>query len=203
MVIIHRDVTPSNIYLPSDGRVKLGDFGIARSASRSTLSEAGATLKGKFAYLAPEQVAGEPFDQRADLFAMAVVLAEMLLGRPLFAGSGQLAVLLAIRDCRIDPLRAARGTLPAGLFEVIERALARDPGNRFPTATVALGGARAVRHEPVGSARGARRARALGAVGAFGRADASGPRERSQAARRGGGERGRRRRRHERLGAHR
>ncbi len=134
MVIIHRDVTPSNIYLSSDGHVKLGDFGIARSASRSTLTMAGATLKGKFAYLAPEQVASEPFDQRADLFAMAVVLAEMLLGRPLFAGSGQLAVLLAIRDCRIDPLRAARGTLPAGLFEVIERALAREPGNRFPTA---------------------------------------------------------------------
>ena len=134
MVIIHRDVTPSNIYLSSDGQVKLGDFGIARSASRSTSTTAGATLKGKFAYLAPEQVASEPFDQRADLFAMAVVLTEMLLGRPLFAGSGQLAVLLAIRDCRIEPLRAARASLPPGLFEVLERALARDPGSRFPTA---------------------------------------------------------------------
>jgi hypothetical protein len=135
MVIIHRDVTPSNIYLATDGRVKLGDFGIARSANRSTLSHAGGPiLKGKFAYLAPEQVAGEPFDQRADLFSTAVVLAETLLGRPLFAGSGQLAVLLAIRDCRIEPLREARGSLPPGLFEVIERALARDPGDRFPTA---------------------------------------------------------------------
>src|SRR5580704_1971721 len=135
MVIIHRDVTPSNIYLAADGRVKLGDFGIARSANRKTLSTSGGpVLKGKFAYLAPEQVAGEPFDQRADLFATAVVLAEMVLGRPLFAGSGQLAVLLAIRDCRIDPLRAARASMPAGLFEVFERALARDPANRFPTA---------------------------------------------------------------------
>ena len=135
MVIIHRDVTPSNIYLSTDGRVKLGDFGIARSANRSTLSHPGGPiLKGKFAYLAPEQVAGEGFDQRADLFATAVVLAEMILGRPLFAGSGQLAVLLAIRDCRIDPLRDARVTLPAGLFEVLERALARDPANRFQTA---------------------------------------------------------------------
>jgi serine/threonine protein kinase len=134
MVIIHRDVTPSNIYLASDGTVKLGDFGIARSASRSTLSTSAAGLKGKFAYLAPEQVASEPFDQRADLFAMAVVLTEMLLGRPLFAGSGQLAVLLAIRDCRIDPLREARASLPEGLFAVLERALARDPAARFPTA---------------------------------------------------------------------
>ncbi len=135
MVIIHRDVTPSNIYLSADGRVKLGDFGIARSANRSTLSTTGGPiLKGKFAYLAPEQVAGEGFDQRADLFATAVVLTEMLLGRPLFAGSGQLAVLLAIRDCRIDPLRDARASLPDGLFEVLERALARLPANRFQTA---------------------------------------------------------------------
>ena len=114
--------------------MKLGDFGIARSTSRATMRSAGsAMLKGKFAYLAPEQVAGEPFDHRADLFAAAVVLAEMLLGKPLFAGSGQLAVLLAIRDCRIEPLREARGQLPKGLFEVLERALARDPAQRYPT----------------------------------------------------------------------
>jgi serine/threonine-protein kinase len=136
MGIIHRDVTPSNIYLSIDGRVKLGDFGIARSSSgKITVRSAGsAMLKGKFAYLSPEQVAGEFFDQRADLFSTAVVYSEMLLGRPLFAGSGQLAVLLAIRDCRIDPIREARGSLPKGLFEVLERALARDPTQRFPSA---------------------------------------------------------------------
>jgi serine/threonine-protein kinase len=133
--IIHRDVTPSNLYLAIDGSVKLGDFGIARSTSRATMRSAGsAMLKGKFAYLAPEQVAGEPFDHRADLFAMAVVLAEMLLGKPLFAGSGQLAVLLAIRDCRIEPLREARSSLPRGLADVLEHALLRDPAARFATA---------------------------------------------------------------------
>src|SRR5262249_42974383 len=95
--IIHRDVSPSNIYLSKDGSVKLGDFGIARSTTRTTLrSEAGHVLKGKFAYLAPEQVAGESSDHRADLFSLATVLAEMLLNRPLFPGGGQLAVLLAI-----------------------------------------------------------------------------------------------------------
>jgi serine/threonine-protein kinase len=135
MGIIHRDVTPSNVYLSTTGAVKLGDFGIARAMSRPTLrSAASAMLKGKFAYLAPEQVAGEPFDHRADLFATGAVISEMLLGRPLFAGSGQLAVLLAIRDCRIDPLRDARATLPAGLFEVLEQALTRDPAVRFPSA---------------------------------------------------------------------
>lgn len=134
MGIIHRDVTPSNVYLSVDGRVKLGDFGIARSSSRATMRTGAAMLKGKFAYLAPEQVAAEGFDQRADLFSVAVVLTEMLIGKPLFAGSGQLAVLLAIRDCRLDPLRNARGSLPKGLFEVLERALSRDPSARFPTA---------------------------------------------------------------------
>jgi serine/threonine-protein kinase len=134
MGIVHRDVTPSNIYLSVDGQVKLGDFGIAR-ANRATLRSAGSDmLKGKLAYLAPEQVAGEPFDYRADLFSVAVVLTEMLIGKGLFAGSGQLAVLLAIRDCNIDALREARGILPKGAYEVLERALMRDPAHRFPSA---------------------------------------------------------------------
>jgi serine/threonine-protein kinase len=133
--IIHRDVTPSNLYLAKDGAVKLGDFGIARSTSRATLKSNEATkLKGKFGYLAPEQVAGEAFDHRADLFSMATVLAEMVLGQPLFPGSGQLAVLLAIRDTRIDPLREAKSKLPPGLFELLERALARKPSDRFQHA---------------------------------------------------------------------
>jgi serine/threonine protein kinase len=154
MGIIHRDVTPSNVYLSGDGRVKLGDFGIARSSSRATIRTTGsAALKGKFAYLSPEQVAGETFDQRADLFSTAVVLSEMLLGHPLFAGSGQLAVLLAIRDCSIDSLREASASLPKGLFEVLERALARDPSKRFQTAA-ALSEALAPFATDGGTARG-------------------------------------------------
>jgi serine/threonine protein kinase len=133
--IIHRDVTPSNLYLARNGVVKLGDFGIARSTSRATLKNNEASkLKGKFAYLAPEQVAGEPFDHRADLFSLATVLSEMILGQPLFPGSGQLAVLLAIRDTRIDPLVQAKDKMPPGLFEVLQRALARDPRDRFQHA---------------------------------------------------------------------
>ncbi len=134
--IVHRDVSPSNIYLSKDGTVKLGDFGIARSTTRATLrSEAGHVLKGKFAYLSPEQVAGEPSDHRADLFSLAAVLAEMLLNRPLFPGGGQLAILLAIRDCKIDALTEIKPRLPPGLFEVMERALSRNPLQRFPDAT--------------------------------------------------------------------
>ncbi len=153
--IIHRDVTPSNLYLARDGTVKLGDFGIARSTSRATLknNEATKKLKGKFAYLAPEQVAGEPFDHRADLFSMATVLSEMILGQPLFPGSGQLAVLLAIRDTRIDPLRAARSKMPRGLFELLERALARDPRNRFQHAAAFGAELKAFDPEPDASRR--------------------------------------------------
>ncbi|MEO7109819.1 MAG: serine/threonine-protein kinase [Polyangiaceae bacterium] len=133
--IIHRDLTPSNLYLSREGAVKVGDFGIARATARATMrNAASAMLKGKISYLAPEQVAGEPFDQRADLFSVASVLAEMAIGQPLFPGAGQLAILLAIRDCRIDALREHKGRLPKGLFEVLERALSREPKNRYQSA---------------------------------------------------------------------
>lgn len=128
--IVHRDVTPTNILVSARGEVKLADFGIARFLGR----EPSLALKGKYAYLAPEQVSGDDFDHRADLFAVGVVLSEMLIGGPLFPGAGQLAVLLAIRDARIDRLRAIKDDLPAGLYEVLERCLARDPSDRFPTA---------------------------------------------------------------------
>lgn len=139
--IIHRDVTPSNLYLSRAGDVKLGDFGIARSASRAPMTPttgevatAESTLMGKFSYLSPEQVAGEPFDHRADLFSMATVLTEMVIGQRLFPGTGQLQILLAIRDCRLDPLEKARKELPPGLVPVLEKALSRDPDRRYPDA---------------------------------------------------------------------
>jgi len=131
LFIVHRDVTPSNIYLSNQGEVKLGDFGIARVTRMPRSGQPTAGLKGKFGYLAPEQVAGEEFDHRADLFSLAVVLGELLIGRRVFPGNGQLAVLLAIRDVNIEPLRRQAGTLPDGLMNVLEQALARDPNQRF------------------------------------------------------------------------
>jgi serine/threonine-protein kinase len=130
--IVHRDVTPSNIYLSVKGEVKLGDFGIARveEEARSTLGG----LKGKFGYLAPEQVSGEEFDHRADLFAAVAILGELLIGERVFPGGGQLAVLLAIRDGNIDPLRREAGRLPPGLFELCEKGLHCDPDKRFQSA---------------------------------------------------------------------
>lgn len=134
--IVHRDVTPSNILLSTDGSVKLGDFGIARFEHRLKPTQAsGGGLKGKFGYLSPEQVAGEPSDHRADLFAMTAVLGEMLIGERVFPGSGQLAVLLAIRDVNIEPLRRAATMLPPGMLAVCERGLARDPDDRYADAS--------------------------------------------------------------------
>jgi eukaryotic-like serine/threonine-protein kinase len=134
LLIVHRDVTPSNVYLSIDGEVKLGDFGIARVSERVRPPSAAAGLKGKFGYLSPEQIAGEPFDHRADLFALAAILGELLIGERIFPGSGQLAVLLAVRDVNIEPLAARAGSLPAGMFELLQKALARDPGARYPDA---------------------------------------------------------------------
>jgi len=136
MKMVHRDVTPSNIYLSVQGDIRLGDFGIARElgAARSSHATTSAVIKGKYNYLSPEQVNGEPFDHRADLFSLAVVTTEMILGEPLFRGNGQLAILLAIRDCRIDALREIAGRLPDGLFDVLERALKKEAAARYQTA---------------------------------------------------------------------
>jgi serine/threonine-protein kinase len=132
LAIVHRDVSPSNIYLSTSGDVKLGDFGIARAAALKP--RPGTGLRGKIAYLAPEQVAEGVVDHRADLFTLANVLAEMAIGRSLFSGSGQLAILLAIRDVRLDVLNQAKSRLPPALVAILERALARSPSDRFHDA---------------------------------------------------------------------
>jgi serine/threonine-protein kinase len=131
--IVHRDVTPSNVYLSVNGDVKLGDFGIARVEREGRVTHPNG-LKGKFGYLAPEQVAGEPFNHRVDLFALSAVLGEMMIGERVFPGSGQLAVLLAIRDGNIEPLLRAAPRLPPELVELCKKGLGADPTERFQSA---------------------------------------------------------------------
>lgn len=135
--IVHRDVSPSNVLLSVHGDVKLGDFGIAWSRMREKLPNAplNERAKGKLGYLAPEQVIGADVDRRADVFSAGVIMAELLMGRPLFAGGTELAVLLAIRDAKIHPFLEMMGTLPTGLGEVIVSALAREPAARIATAS--------------------------------------------------------------------
>jgi serine/threonine protein kinase len=131
--ITHGDVSPSNVYLSVKGDVKLGDFGVAH-AMRGPSRDPTASVKGKFGYLAPEQLEGDPCDHRSDIFALGVVLGEMLIGGKIFPGQGQLAILLSIREGNIEPLRRAADQFPASLLEVCTKALARDPGDRYATA---------------------------------------------------------------------
>jgi serine/threonine-protein kinase len=132
MHIVHRDISPSNIFLSKRGDVKLGDFGIAHAQRRES-TQAG-TLKGKYGYMSPEQVVGQPVDGRSDLFAVGVVLAEMLMGRRLFTAPNDLDVLLMVRDARIERLGKYCRDLPPQLDRIVRRALHKDPRERFPTA---------------------------------------------------------------------
>ncbi len=135
--VVHRDISPSNIYLSRKGEVKLGDFGIAKirpPGSRGARGEQGTPARGKLAYLAPEQVTGRPAEPAADLFSTAVVLVEMLLGEPLFGGGSDLDVLLRIRKGDLARLVAAETSLPAGLMSILVKALAREPQDRYRNA---------------------------------------------------------------------
>jgi len=133
--IVHRDVSPSNVFISRRGDVKLGDFGIARATEKQRQSKTQAgTLKGKYGYMAPEQVVGGEIDGRADLFAVGIVLAEMLMGRRLFTAPNDLDVLLMVRDARLDRLNRYGGDIPPPLRKILDRILARDPDTRYPTA---------------------------------------------------------------------
>ena len=113
--------------------MKLGDFGIAHAQRRESKTQAG-TLKGKYGYMSPEQVVGRPIDGRSDLFAVGIVLAEMLTGRRLFTAPDDLDVLLMVRDARLDRLDKYGGDMPAALDRIVRRALKKDPAERPQTA---------------------------------------------------------------------
>jgi eukaryotic-like serine/threonine-protein kinase len=131
--VVHRDLSPSNIYLSLDGDVKVGDFGIARIDS-VRYRPVEVIPKGKFGYMAPEQVEGRAVDRRADVYSAGVVLAELLIGQKIFSGNSQLSVLLDIRDGRMDALENNADKVPPALMLVLRGALARKPAERFATA---------------------------------------------------------------------
>ena len=126
MQIVHRDISPSNIFISKRGDVKLGDFGIAHAQRRESKTQAG-TLKGKYGYMSPEQVVGRPIDARSDLFAVGVVLAELLTGRRLFTAANDLDVLLKVRDAKLDRLDKYGADLLPALDRIVRRALKKDP----------------------------------------------------------------------------
>ncbi|MES1207130.1 MAG: protein kinase, partial [Pseudomonadota bacterium] len=134
MQIVHRDISPSNLFVSKRGDVKLGDFGIAHAQRRDAKTQAG-TLKGKYGYMSPEQVVGRPIDARSDLFAIGVVLAELLTGRRLFSAAADLDVLLKVRDVRLDRLDKYGTDIPPALDAIVRGTLKKDPAERPQTAS--------------------------------------------------------------------
>jgi hypothetical protein len=131
--IVHRDVSPQNVLVGTDGTPRLLDFGIAKARDRIHVTRGG-LLKGKVAYMAPEQLAGAGVDRRTDVWAAGVILWESLVGRRCFHADGEFATAERVRSAPVEPpSRLVRG-LPAELDEIVARALARDPSARFATA---------------------------------------------------------------------
>ncbi|MGH7269750.1 MAG: serine/threonine-protein kinase, partial [Polyangiaceae bacterium] len=132
--IVHRDVSPQNVLVGVDGSARLSDFGVARATSRLSTTQAG-QLKGKLAYMAPEQARGvKDIDRRADVFAAGVVLWETLAGRRLFKGDGEADTFNKVLNDPIPQISVAMPSIPPALGAVLDRALQRDRDARFPTA---------------------------------------------------------------------
>lgn len=131
--IVHRDVSPSNVIVSFDGYVKIIDFGIAKARGRQTETRDG-TIKGKVAYMSPEQCRGEELDRRSDVFALGILLWELTTRRRLFYGSSDLAILkqIAYRDAPRPSSRVP--DYPRQLEEIVMRALSRNLGRRYQTA---------------------------------------------------------------------
>ncbi|MFT3917162.1 MAG: serine/threonine-protein kinase [Anaeromyxobacteraceae bacterium] len=131
--IVHRDVSPANVLVGFDGGVRVIDFGIAEASIR-TRRRAG-VLRGKFAYMSPEMVRGLPVDRRSDVFALGVVLHELLTGERLFAGPSELAVMEKVRAADVPSPSARNPAVPAALSAVVMKALAREPEGRWAWAS--------------------------------------------------------------------
>ena len=130
--MIHRDISPSNVMLSFEGAVKLLDFGIAKALTgdKDEATKTG-TLKGKFAYMAPEQTVSNDVDRRIDIFATGIVLHEILTGRRLFKGENDLQTIEKVRECMVQPPSLHNPLCPPALDEIVLRALAKEPDDRY------------------------------------------------------------------------
>jgi eukaryotic-like serine/threonine-protein kinase len=131
--LVHRDVSPSNVLVSYDGEVKLVDFGIAKATAHTRATKSG-TIKGKLAYMAPEQVRGEAIDRRADVFSLAVVAYELCTGRRCFVAPGEFALINRVAAGRYERPSSVRPGFPAALEAIIVRGLAVEPEERFTSA---------------------------------------------------------------------
>jgi serine/threonine protein kinase len=149
--IVHRDVSPENIFVTFDGDVKLLDFGVAKSARQVLHTDAG-VLKGKLRYLSPDQCSGRPLDRRSDIYTLSVVLWELVTQRKLVRGKRRADILHAIVNEDAPPPSAFEPDVPVELERIVMQGLARDPAQRYQTAQelqLALEGYARARQLPV------------------------------------------------------
>lgn len=131
--IVHRDVSPSNVFVSWDGVVRLIDFGIAKAAMRRANTDSG-VIKGKFAYIAPEQVTGGDVDRPADIYSLGVVLWEMLAGKRLRPNNNDVVTLQALVEGDAPAIQDENSSVDAVLAGIVDRALRIDPGERYESA---------------------------------------------------------------------
>ena len=136
--IVHRDVKPGNILITADGDARVADFGIARATGEQSLTATGTSL-GSVDYFSPEQARGESADAASDIYALGVVLYEMLTGARPFTGEGPYAVAVARLGAPAPEPRTVRPRIPKALSAIVQRAMAPEPGDRYASAGSILG----------------------------------------------------------------
>lgn len=132
--IVHRDVNPSNVLVGRTGHIKLTDFGVVRMRDRVQSKTEPGLVKGKYAYLAPEYIAGAPCSVRTDIYAAGVMLFELLTGRECFTGKSAYEVMWKIVNRGVPLHRLEREEVPSDLKRIVERATAMDPDDRYASA---------------------------------------------------------------------
>jgi len=146
--LVHRDMSPQNLMIGFDGWTKIVDFGLVKATSKRHTHTG--HLRGKLAYMSPEQARGKPLTASADLFALGVVFWELLTGKRLFAGDSDAETLDRVVRCELPPLRTLRDDLPPDIEPILRRALARDPADRYPSADAMLADLRRSLREHLG-----------------------------------------------------
>jgi serine/threonine protein kinase len=132
--VVHRDVSPQNVLISKNGHVKVADFGVAKAQGQLHRPTETGEMKGKLAYMAPEQVTAKDIDHRADIFALGCVLYEVTVGRRPFQGEGALSTLYQLLEQNVAPPVEVSPGYPAELSSIVLKALAKDPDGRFQTA---------------------------------------------------------------------